>query len=189
MYFNPLICFVIIFEVFIIEIEENILSFYQKCCIFKNIFAFEVIVHFCKMNSNDIRVNITLKSLESNITNKTFDLIGDIFTDSPVNDFLKDLCHLSYGCYLRRSITWTIAYLIAYLIVFLIGLIGNLSVLWIIYAIRKQTNNSVSVSSNKVFYRFVGNLALADLLVVIFCLPPTLIGNIFGRKSTFFSIL
>ncbi|XP_054157280.1 neuropeptide SIFamide receptor-like [Oppia nitens] len=97
-----------------------------------------------------------------------------------LDDYIASLCNLSFGCYLRHSITWTIAYLIAYIIVFLIGLIGNLSVLWIIYALRKQTNSSVSVSSNKVFYRFVGNLALADLLVVLFCLPPTLIGNIFG---------
>jgi len=37
--------------------------------------------------------------------------------------------------------------------------------------------------SNVVFYRFVCNLALADLLVVLFCLPPTLIGNIYLRKS------
>lgn len=103
-------------------------------------------------------------------------------TDMPVNDYLKELCDLSFGCSLRHSITWTIAYLIAYLIVFMIGLIGNLSVLWIIYGLKKQKNTSGSVSSNKVFYRFVGNLALADLLVVLFCLPPTLIGNIFGRK-------
>ncbi|KAH9527671.1 Neuropeptide FF receptor 2 [Dermatophagoides farinae] len=33
--------------------------------------------------------------------------------------------------------------------------------------------------SNQVFYRFVCNLALADLLVVLFCLIPTLIGNIY----------
>lgn len=39
--------------------------------------------------------------------------------------------------------------------------------------------------SNVVFYRFVCNLALADLLVVLFCLPPTLIGNIYLRKFEF----
>jgi len=103
-------------------------------------------------------------------------------TEDNIEDYIKTLCNISFGCYLRHSITWTIAYLIAYLIVFLIGLIGNLSVLWIIYTLRKQKGTS-SVSSNKVFYRFVGNLALADLLVVLLCLPPTLIGNIFGRKS------
>ena len=127
--------------------------------------------------TNDINVINDL-----NLNNTTLASIGHLITEMPVNDYLKDLCDLSFGCSLRHSITWTIAYLIAYLIVFLIGLIGNLSVLWIIYGLRKQKNTSVSISSNKVFYRFVGNLALADLLVVLLCLPPTLIGNIFGRK-------
>lgn len=140
------------------------------------------------MESIQLFSNISLKSKvlsENNtIDNKTIALIGEVLTDIPINDYMSELCDLSFGCYLRHSMMWTFAYLIAYLIVFLIGLIGNLSVLWIIYALRKQNNNSVSVSSNKVFYRFVGNLALADLLVVLFCLPPTLIGNIFGRKLT-----
>jgi hypothetical protein len=125
--------------------------------------------------------NETLLKSENFYYNSSMTDIG-IETENNINDYITNLCNISFGCYLRHSITWTIAYLIAYIIVFLIGLIGNLSVLWIIYALRKQKATSSSVSSNTIFYRFVANLALADLLVVSFCLLPTLIGNIFGRK-------
>jgi hypothetical protein len=125
--------------------------------------------------------NETLLKSENFYYNNSMTNIG-IETENNIDDYIKTLCNISFGCYLRHSITWTIAYLIAYIIVFLIGLIGNLSVLWIIHALRKQKGTSSSISSNKIFYRFVANLALADLLVVSFCLLPTLIGNIFGRK-------
>lgn len=95
--------------------------------------------------------------------------------------FTPPECDIAIGCYLRHSVEWTIVYSIAYVLVFLIGLIGNVSVLWIVFTMRRN-KNSLSSNSNKVFYGFVGNLALADLLVIIFCLPPTLLGNIFGRK-------
>lgn len=118
-------------------------------------------------------------------------------------------------CNLRYSLSWTIVLFVAYLVVFVIGLFGNLSVLWIVGLLKRETNrrysciastgimhgpvgqvnsNSYSTAyttksvminisrSNLVFYRFVCNLALADLLVVLFCLPPTLIGNIYFRK-------
>ncbi len=126
-----------------------------------------------------------MEKLVSNESNSYFNLslnISELEKEVNSDDFMESHCNISFGCYLRHSITWTIAYITAYLIVFLIGLIGNLSVLWIINALRKQTHTSSTVSSNKIFYRFVGNLALADLLVVLFCLPPTLVGNIYGRK-------
>ncbi|KAH9402188.1 Neuropeptide FF receptor 2, partial [Tyrophagus putrescentiae] len=166
-------------------------------------------------------------------------------------------------CYLRYSISWTVVLFLTYFIVFFIGLLGNLSVLWIVYMLKGEgkrrhscvtsqvtinynyhnhnhnhnqlnghngingthvangngaavhvngngnhhfnnhnnnnhsshsTNSSmycqqqvyysalpaISINrSNIVFYRFVCNLALADLLVVLFCLPSTFIGNIY----------
>jgi hypothetical protein len=91
-------------------------------------------------------------------------------------------CDSNYGCFMRYSIIWTMALCIAYLFVFFIGLIGNMSVLWIIITLRRTHNLSVFNTCNKVFNGLIGNLAFADLLVVIFCLPPTLIGNIFSRK-------
>ncbi|KAH9416212.1 Neuropeptide FF receptor 2 [Dermatophagoides pteronyssinus] len=189
------------------------------------------------------------------------------------------------ACNLRYSLSWTIILIIAYLIVFLFGLFGNISVLWIVWMLKRENkcrqsgvaitttafnynnpnqfnngeqknyngnnhhsytkdnssctnlhrlnvqtttttittaNNRINLSpnpsfnshnnynnnnnssggstpqyhhqtvyyqssvplitinrSNQVFYRFVCNLALADLLVVLFCLIPTLIGNIY----------
>lgn len=78
--------------------------------------------------------------------------------------------------------SWTVALCIAYLIVFLIGLVGNLSVLWVIFVLRRNSCHSMFATCNKVFNGLIGNLALADSLVILFCLPPTLIGNIFTRK-------
>ena len=89
-----------------------------------------------------------------------------------------------YDCLLRYSTGWTVALCVAYLFVFFIGLVGNMSVLWIIYSFRRTYELSVFNSCNKVFNGLIGNLAFADLLVVIFCLPPTLVGNIFRRKFT-----
>lgn len=204
---------------------------------------------------------------------------------------------------LRYSLTWTIVLIVAYFIVFLFGLFGNISVLWIVYKLKRETknrfsgfvvtttglvanNNTITVAQpnsqssicihsasapdtasadtavlgansnysmktiinghqqlsggnnnnnsrdrhqqqwvgssissmnymqvkqkdnkdrihhssyshplssssvplitvnrlNHIFYRFVCNLALADLLVVLFCLIPTLLGNIYIRK-------
>lgn len=51
------------------------------------------------------------------------------------------------------------------------------------YGGHYSTKTVININrSNLVFYRFVCNLALADLLVVLFCLPPTLIGNIYLRE-------
>jgi hypothetical protein len=105
--------------------------------------------------------------------------------DTNIRDIRNELqlsCDSNHGCFMRYSIIWTLALCIAYLFVFFIGLIGNMSVLWIIITLRRTHNLSVFSTCNKVFNGLIGNLAFADLLVVIFCLPPTLIGNIFSRK-------
>lgn len=82
----------------------------------------------------------------------------------------------------RYSPVWTLALSIAYLVVFFLGLVGNLSVLWVIFILRRNSRQSMFATCNKVFNGLIGNLALADLLVIIFCLPATLISNIFTRK-------
>lgn len=94
----------------------------------------------------------------------------------------------------RYSPVWTLALCIAYLVVFFLGLVGNLSVLWVIFILRRNSRQSMFATCNKVFNGLIGNLALADLLVIIFCLPATLISNIFTRKFkqtflSFFSFL
>lgn len=67
----------------------------------------------------------------------------------------------------------TIAYCIAYFIVFIVGLIGNSFVIAVVFrAPRMRTVTNY----------FIVNLALADILVIVFCLPATLMSNIFVRK-------
>ena len=82
----------------------------------------------------------------------------------------------------RYSPMWTIVLCIAYLVVFFLGLVGNLSVLWVIFILRRNSRHSMFATCNKVFNGLIGNLAFADLTVIVFCLPATLISNIFTRK-------
>lgn len=79
----------------------------------------------------------------------------------------------------RHSMAMTAVYCIAYLLVFAVGIIGNFFVIAVVFRsprMRTVTNF------------FIVNLAVADILVIIFCLPATLMSNIFVRKypKTFF---
>jgi hypothetical protein len=61
----------------------------------------------------------------------------------------------------------------AYVLVFLVGLIGNLLVIQVIFRVpRMRTVTNL----------FIANLAFADLLVICFCMPATLMSNLFVRK-------
>lgn len=75
--------------------------------------------------------------------------------------------------HLRHNVTWTLVLLLAYIFIFAIGLIGNLMVILVITkcpSMRTVTN------------LFILNLAVADLLVIVFSVPVTLYSNIFQRK-------
>lgn len=64
-------------------------------------------------------------------------------------------------------------YCVAYVLVFVVGLIGNSFVIAVVYRsprMRTVTNF------------FIVNLAVADVLVIVFCLPATLMSNIFVRE-------
>lgn len=75
--------------------------------------------------------------------------------------------------YYRHSPTMNIVFCIAYSIVFLVGLIGNSFVIAVVLrAPRMRTVTNF----------FIVNLAIADILVIVFCLPATLLSNIFVRK-------
>lgn len=79
----------------------------------------------------------------------------------------------SYEMFYRHSVTMTVLYCIAYFIVFIVGLIGNSFVIAVVFrAPRMRTVTNF----------FIVNLALADILVIVFCLPATLMSNIFVRK-------
>ncbi|XP_055679384.1 neuropeptide SIFamide receptor-like isoform X2 [Lutzomyia longipalpis] len=70
----------------------------------------------------------------------------------------------------RHSFTMTAVYCVAYAIVFTVGLIGNSFVIAVVMrAPRMRTVTNY----------FIVNLALADILVIVFCLPATLMSNIF----------
>ncbi|XP_075152797.1 SIFamide receptor [Haematobia irritans] len=70
----------------------------------------------------------------------------------------------------RHSLAMTIVYCIAYVIVFLVGLVGNSFVIAVVLRMRNMRT---------VTNYFIVNLAIADILVIVFCLPATLMSNIF----------
>ena len=61
----------------------------------------------------------------------------------------------------------------AYLAVLLVGVAGNMLVIDVM---------SKSPRMRTVTNYFIINLAIADLLVLVVCLPPTLISNVYVRK-------
>ncbi|KAK1137102.1 hypothetical protein K0M31_001629 [Melipona bicolor] len=73
----------------------------------------------------------------------------------------------------RHSMAMSAVYCVAYVLVFVVGLIGNSFVIAVVYRsprMRTVTNF------------FIVNLAVADVLVIVFCLPATLMSNIFVRE-------
>lgn len=75
----------------------------------------------------------------------------------------------------RHSMAMTAVYCVAYLLVFAVGLVGNCFVIAVVFRsprMRTVTNF------------FIVNLAVADILVIVFCLPATLMANIFVREYT-----
>lgn len=78
--------------------------------------------------------------------------------------------------YYRHSSAMTAVYCVAYLLVFAVGLVGNCFVIAVVFRsprMRTVTNF------------FIVNLAVADILVIVFCLPATLMSNIFVREYNF----
>lgn len=80
---------------------------------------------------------------------------------------------IAHDLFYRHSMTMTIVYCVAYFIVFALGLIGNFFVVAVV--IRSPRMRTVT-------NYFIVNLAVADILVVVFCLPATLMSNIFVRE-------
>uniref|UniRef100_A0A182Q324 G-protein coupled receptors family 1 profile domain-containing protein n=1 Tax=Anopheles farauti TaxID=69004 RepID=A0A182Q324_9DIPT len=75
-----------------------------------------------------------------------------------------------YELFYRHSYTMTAVYCVAYFIVFIVGLVGNSFVIAVVFrAPRMRTVTNF----------FIVNLAVADVLVIVFCLPATLMSNIF----------
>lgn len=73
----------------------------------------------------------------------------------------------------RHGLLTTMIFSIAYTAVFIIGFVGNFLVIGVVYRLPRMRN---------VTNFFIMNLAIADMLVILFCLPGTLMSNIFVRK-------
>lgn len=77
------------------------------------------------------------------------------------------------GAIFRYPLSWTILFVFAYSVVFIVGIVGNVMV---VCALTMRSYLS------SVTYLFILNLAVADLLVILFCIGPTLLANILLRK-------
>lgn len=75
--------------------------------------------------------------------------------------------------YLRHSSSVSTTLFLAYSLIFFTGVLGN-SMVILVVAKRKQMQTVTNI--------FVMNLAVADLLVIIFCVPATLLANLIQRK-------
>lgn len=112
--------------------------------------------------SNSFIVSLVGNSTDSNATQD--DYVDDEFLDSFV--WSPDLLW-------RYSPSVSAVYCIAYTLVFILGIIGNSFVVAVV--VRSPRMRTVT-------NYFIVNLALADILVLLFCLPATLLSNLFTRK-------
>lgn len=74
---------------------------------------------------------------------------------------------------LKHSLGWTIGLICAYVTIFIVGVIGNGMVV-LVMLLRSEMKTVTNM--------FILNLAVADLLVIIFCAAPTLLTNILIRE-------
>lgn len=94
-------------------------------------------------------------------------------------DFIEDYIY-------PKSFEWF--FLVIHLAVFIIGIVGNLLVCYAVY--KNETMRTVT-------NYFIVNLAIADFLVILFCLPPTVLwditetwflGSIFCKLIIYFQV-
>jgi hypothetical protein len=71
---------------------------------------------------------------------------------------------------MKYSAEVTVLFCIAYSAVFLVGFVGNTSVVLVVYKNVRMQSSPTNI--------FIVNLAVADLLVIVVCVPFTLIGSI-----------
>ncbi len=94
-------------------------------------------------------------------------------SSSELSSFQLSLLILkNFNC-VKHSVGLTIILGLAYLLIFVFGLIGNSLVIYVVsWSPRMRTVTNI----------FILNLAVADLFVIVFCVPPTLMANIYIRK-------
>lgn len=105
--------------------------------------------------------------VDSSVQDDPGSALNDSFLNSTVGNGTEQIP------FYRHTFAMTAMYCFAYLLVFAVGLVGNYFVIAVVYRsprMRTVTNF------------FIVNLAVADILVIIFCLPATLLSNIFVRE-------
>ena len=76
---------------------------------------------------------------------------------------------------IRQPVHMIVIYSLAYSIVFLVGLVGNALVVVVVYR---------NIRMHNVTNYFIVNLAIADVLVCVLCLPITLLTNLYSGRYT-----
>ena len=87
----------------------------------------------------------------------------DEANDEPFYEFIKQPVHM------------VVIYTLAYAAVFLLAVVGNVLVISVVFS-----NSSMHTVTNY----FIVNLAVADLLVGLLCLPITLVANLISGELT-----
>lgn len=104
----------------------------------------------------------------------------DVYTVSGLaDDNASDVVRnetFDYYPYVKVPVYMIATYSLAYSLVFVVGLVGNLLVVLVVFrnpCMRSVTNY------------FLVNLAMADILVCLFCVPINLMSNLFSGTSTY----
>ena len=102
--------------------------------------------------------------MTSHAENASFSVNMSLSSSDVNNSEADDAMHI------RQPVHLLVLYATAYLVVFVVGVVGNLLVMYTVYRVAHLHTNT---------NYFIVNLALADLLVCVFCLPITLLSNLF----------
>ena len=125
----------------------------------------EVFQYHDNNNNNTTSISISVHGLSSPESGYNITGFGVNVTEAP-----------TYYPVLKQPIHMIILYSLAYTLVFLLGILGNSLVVIVVYRNPRMHN---------VTNYFIVNLAVADILVCLFCLPITLLSNLYSGKSCF----
>ena len=76
----------------------------------------------------------------------------------------------------RHPLYMRVIYSVAYITIMIMAVVGNVMVVAVVY--RNQSMHSVT-------NYFIVNLAIADIMVAVICLPMTLLFNLYKGKTSF----
>jgi hypothetical protein len=99
--------------------------------------------------------------------------VACFFLDTPTDSLDDEMYDSSAGALfyplVKQPIHMVVVYSLAYGLVFFLGVLGNIMVIGVVYS---------NASMHTVINYFIVNLAVADLLVSLLCVPITLLTNI-----------